>query len=69
MSSRTLSDEDVKAIAEQVKLLLIEEFQLETGKTMWTWAKRLVLAVLAWFAVLGMHIDRPVVEAIFKGAH
>lgn len=67
--NRTLTEEDVAAIAEQVKALILEELQLETGKTVWTWVKRVVIGTLIYVALIGAGVDKHVPVEIFKGTH
>lgn len=84
MPTRTLSDSDVAAIArrvnadldldalaEKVEARMVERFQLETGKAVWGTAKRWLIKVLIWAAVLLMAnqagVLRPFADAFMKG--
>ena len=66
---RTLTEEDVAAIAEQVKVLILEELQLETGKTVWTWFKRVAIGTLIYVALIGAGVDKHVPFPFAGGAH
>ena len=53
---RKLSDADVRAIANELKAGLLKDFQMEVGKGVIFWAKRvtvLLLIILALYGVLG----------------
>lgn len=58
--NRTLTDDDVAAIAEQVKHLIMEDLQIETGKTVWMWAKRIVIGVMLYVVLVGSGLDKHV---------
>jgi len=66
---RTLTEEDVAAIAEQVKVLILEELQLETGKTVWTWIKRVLIGTLIYAALVGAGVDKHVPPSFLGAQH
>ena len=51
---RLLTDADVKAIADELKKGLLKDFQLEVGRGVIYWAKRLAVLILLLLAVYGM---------------
>ena len=66
-NERTLTDADVEAIALKVKDLIMRDLQLETGKTVWTWIKRVVIAMLVYAALVGAGVDKHIAPT-FIGA-
>lgn len=66
--NRTLTDADVAAIAEQVKHLIMEDLQIETGRTVWMWAKRIVIGVLLYIVLVGSGLDKHVSPTIIQAA-
>jgi hypothetical protein len=61
-AERNLTDKDVEAIAIALKAAIVEDFKLDVGSAVVTWAKKITLGVLLALAVHGAGLDRAVLE-------
>ena len=61
---RTLTDQDVDAIAIALKAAIVEDFKLDVGNAVLAWAKKIALAILLALALHGAGIDRAALEQV-----
>jgi len=64
MSERNLTDDDVKAIAAELKRQFAEDFQIEVGTGLLVWVKRALFIALVWLALQGMAGDRDFLQTL-----
>lgn len=62
--NRSLTDADAKAIATELKKQLFKDLQLEVGRGVIFWAKRVFVLILLILAIYGAFGDRPFVQSI-----